>query len=57
MDHIEAYKELKSHWKKRAKKIVKLREEGKTFAEIGYKFLISRQRAEQIFKQETGNDV
>ena len=52
MDDVKAYKELQDHWKKRAKKIVKLREEGKTFAEIGNKFCIKRQRAEQIYKNE-----
>jgi len=41
-------------WEKRRQKIVKLRDEGKTWAEIGRKFCISRQRAQQLYDAEVG---
>jgi len=47
------WKEIKKEWRKRAVKIVKLHDiDGKTFSEIGYKFCISRQRAQQIYQAE-----
>ena len=52
MEAKNTYRDLKNHWEKRAQKIVKLRAEGKSFADIGHRFLISRQRAEQIWKRE-----
>ncbi len=52
MEAEKSYDALKKFWKKRALKIVKLKNEGKSFAEIGKGFLISRQRAEQIWKNE-----
>ena len=49
---IMDYEETKKRWKKRRQKIVKLHDEGKTWAEIGRKFCISRQRAQQIYNAE-----
>jgi len=55
MELKDRYKEIKKEWKKRAVKIVKLHdEEDMTFAEIGTKFCITRQRAQQIYNSETG---
>lgn len=46
------YKEIKKVWKKRRVKIVKLHDEGETWAAIGRKFCISRQRAQQLYNSE-----
>ena len=46
-------KEDLKKWKARRVKIVKLANEGVSFADIGRKFLISRERARQIFNFET----
>jgi len=48
MDH----EKLKVQWKKRRQKIVKLHDEGKTWAEIGRLFCISRQRVQQLYQIE-----
>ena len=46
------YKDIQVIWKKRAIKIVKLHDDGWSWADIGRKFCISRQRAQQIYQQE-----
>ena len=52
------YKDIKVVWKKRAIKIVKLHDEkGLGWAEIGRKFCVSRQRAQQIYNAEKVNEV
>jgi len=48
------YSKEMDKWKKRRQKIVKLHDEGKTWAEIGRLFCISRQRVQQLYQQETG---
>ena len=52
MDH----EETKKRWKARRQKIVKLHDEGKTWAEIGRKFCISRQRAQQLWILEVSKN-
>ena len=43
-------------WKARRVKIVKLRNEGMSFADIGRRFLISRERARQIYNLEKASE-
>ena len=46
------YEDEMKRWKKRREKIVKLHEEGVSWAEIGRKFCISRQRVQQLYNYE-----
>ena len=43
-------------WAKRRQKIVSLRNGGMSFADIGRKFLMSRERARQIYNAELEKD-
>ncbi len=47
------YNKKLDQWKARRVKIVKLKNEGKSFADIGRKFLITRERARQLYNLET----
>ena len=46
------YEKIKKGWEKRRLKIVKLHDEGMGWADIGRRFCISRQRAQQIYNAE-----
>jgi len=50
MEYLEKVK----GWAKRRQKIVKLRNEGKSFTEIAKLFCITRQRAQQLYDAEIG---
>jgi DNA-directed RNA polymerase specialized sigma subunit len=47
------YEKDMKRWAERRQKIVKLRDSGMTFTDIGKRFDMSRQRVAQIYKAET----